>query len=64
MTKMTDLKWIMLCQQLGHWRQILEKSYVLSSGHSFEPICMIFYQNVWHHKMLDKIETGSSLVKM
>ena len=37
---------------------ILEKSFVPSSRHSFEPICMKLCQNVWHHE-IDKIETGS-----
>ena len=44
--------------------QILEKSCLLSSRHSFyNPICMKLCQNVWHHEMLDKIETRSSQVK-
>ena len=43
--------------------QILEKSCVLSSMHSFDPICMKLCQNVWHHEISDKIEVGSSQVK-
>ena len=39
--------------------QILEKSYVPSSRHSFDPICMKLCQNIWHHELSDKIETGS-----
>ena len=39
--------------------QILEKSCVISSRHNFDPICMKHCQNVWHHEMWDKIETGS-----
>ena len=37
---------------------ILEKSYVFSCWHSFESVCMKLCQNVWHHAMSDKIETG------
>ena len=40
--------------------QILEKSCVLSSRHSFDPVCMKCCQNILHHEMKDKIETSSS----
>ena len=38
--------------------QILEKSCVLASRHSFDPICMKLCQNVCHYKFFDKFETG------
>ena len=43
--------------------QILEKACVLSSRHSFDPICMKRCQSIWHYAMSDKIETWSSLSK-
>ena len=43
--------------------QILEKSCVLFSRHSFDPVCMKLCQNVCHHEILDKFETGSCRVK-
>ena len=43
--------------------QIVEKSCVLSSRHSFDPICMKLCLNVWHHEKSNKIENGSSQVK-
>ena len=41
----------------------LQKSCILSSRLSFDPVCMKLCQNVWYHEMLDKIETGSSQIK-
>ena len=43
--------------------KVLEKSFVLSCRLSFDPICIKLCQNVWHHEISDKIETGSSEVK-
>ena len=59
----TDLKVGQVGSETRLLGQILEKSCVLSSRHSFDPICMKLCQNVWHHEMSDKIETGSSQVK-
>ena len=39
------------------------KNHVNSLAGSFDPICMKLCQNVCHHEMSDKIETGSSWVK-
>ena len=39
--------------------QILEKPCVHSKRHSFDPKFMNFYQNVNHHYILIKFETGS-----
>ena len=61
--KRTDLKAGHIGSENRSLGQILEKSYVFSSRHSFEPVCMKLGQNVWHHIMSDKIETGSSQVK-
>ena len=39
--------------------EILEKSYVLFSRHSSDSVCKKLCQNVCHHEILDKFETGS-----
>ena len=44
-------------------RQILEKACVLSSRHSFDPICMKLCQNDWHYEMSGKTENASSQIK-
>ena len=62
--KRTDLKVGHVGSETRSLSQLVEKSCVLSSWHSFEPMCMKISQNVWHYKMLDEIETGSSLVKL
>ena len=59
----TDLKVGHVGSETRSLGLILEKSCVLSSRLSFDPICMKLCQNVWHHEMLNKIETGSSQVK-
>ena len=56
--KRTDLKVDHVGSETRPLGHILEKSYVLSSRHSFDPVCMKLCQNVWHHEMLDEIETG------
>ena len=61
--KRTDLKVGHVGSEARPLGQNLEKSCVLSSRHSFDPICMKLYQNVWHHEMSDKIETGSNQFK-
>ena len=61
--KKTDLKVDHVGLETRSLGQILAKSYVLYSRHSFEPICMKLCQNVWHNEMSDKIKTGSSLIK-
>ena len=61
--KRTDLKVSHVGSETWSLGQILEKSCVLSSKHSFDPICMKLCQNVWPHEMSDKIETGSSQVR-
>ena len=43
--------------------QILEKPCVHSKEHSFDPKFMKLCQNVNHHNILVKFETGSSWVK-
>ena len=63
MKKRTDLKVGHVESEMRLLVQILEKNCILSSRHSFDPICMKLCQNVWHYKISDKIETGSSLVK-
>ena len=59
----TDLKVGHIGSETRSLGQILEKLCVFSSRHSFDPICMKLFQNVWHHEVSDKIETGSSQVK-
>ena len=39
--------------------QMIEKSCVHTRRHSFDPICMKHCQNVCHHEIADKFETGS-----
>ena len=63
MKQKTDLKVGYIGKETRSLGQILEKWYVFSSRHSFKPVCMKLCQNVWHHVMSDKIETGSSQVK-
>ena len=59
----TDLKLGHAGSETRSLGQILEKSCILSSRHSFDPICMKLCQNVWHYEMSDKNETGSGQVK-
>ena len=59
----TDLKVGHVGSETRSLGQILEKSCVLFSRHSSDPICMKLCLIVWHHEMSDKIETGSSQVK-
>ena len=59
----TDLKVGHVGSETRSLGQILEKSCVLSSRHSFDSVCMKPCQNIWHHEMWDKIETESSQVK-
>ena len=61
--KRTDLKVDHVGSETMSLGRILEKSCVLSSRHSFDPVCMKLYQNVCQHEILDKFETGSCLVK-
>ena len=37
--------------------QLLEKPCELSSRHSFDPVFMKLFQNVYHHLILTKFET-------
>ena len=59
----TDLKVGHVGSETRSLGQMLEKSCILSSRLSFDPMCMKISQNVWHHELSDKIETGSSQVK-
>ena len=56
----TDLKVGHVVSETRSLGQILEKTCVLSSKHSFDPVCMKLCRNLWHHEMWDKTETGSS----
>ena len=59
----TDLKVGYVGSETRSLGQILEKSYLLSSRHSFDPVCMKVCQNVCHHKISDEFETWSCPVK-
>ena len=61
--KRTDLKVGHVGSETRSLGQILEKSCTLSRRHSFDPICMKLCQNIGHHGMSDKIETGPSWSK-
>ena len=61
--KRTDLKMGHVGSETRSLGQILEKSYVLSGRHSFDPICMKLCQNVCHHEISDRFETGPYQVK-
>ena len=59
----TDLKVGHVGSETRSLGQILEKSCLLSSRHTFDSICLKLCQNVCYHETMDKFETGSYQVK-